>query len=115
MKDAIATCPVNLEDALARAGDDRDFFKELLELFISDVDDRLRDLQQAAESGDVGQVRSIAHSLKGAAANLSAEDVRQAAWEIESRSRSGDISGLGPLVVTLRGEVKRLIDFARTF
>lgn len=115
MENTLVACPVDLEDALTRAGDDREFFKELLDLFLSDIEERLQELDQAAREMNAAKVAATAHSLKGAAANLSALRVRDAAWEIETRGRAGHLEGVLPLIGGLRDAVAGLAEFARTF
>ncbi len=108
-------CPVDLADGLARAGDDRAFYRELLDLFLDDARQRLVHLETALSAGDLTQVASTAHSIKGAAANLAAERARALAWAIESRARAGDSAGLAELAGELAAELERVADFTRSF
>jgi len=109
------SCPVDLEDGLARAGDDREFYKELLEIFLEDTASRLVDLRASLTAGDCKKVASDAHGIKGAAANLSAIFVRDIALAIEQQGREEDLSNMEELIGRLEGEVGRLADFARGF
>lgn len=109
------SCPVDLEDGLARAGDDRDFYKELLEIFLEDTTSRLADLKASLAAGDCQKLASDAHGIKGAAANLSAIFVRDTALAIETKGREENLSNMQQLVEQLEGEVGRLAEFARSF
>jgi HPt (histidine-containing phosphotransfer) domain-containing protein len=108
-------CPVDLADGLARAGDDRAFYRELLDLFLDDARQRLVQLESALSAGDLAQAACTAHSIKGAAANLAAERVRALAWAIESRGRAGDGTGLAEIAVELAAELERVAAFTRSF
>ena len=108
-------CPVDLEDGLARAGDDREFYKELLEIFLDDVPGRMEQLRAAIASGQAEEVASTAHSIKGAAANLSALAIRDTALNLETQGRGGDLSQASALAEKLQGEIDRLTVFLRTF
>lgn len=110
-----AVCPVDLADGLARAGDDRAFYRELLDLFLDDARPRLMQLEAALSGGDLTEAASIAHSIKGAAANLAAERVRALAWAIEIRGRAGDGTGLAKLAGELSVELERVADFTKSF
>jgi two-component system sensor histidine kinase/response regulator len=70
---------------------DVEFVAELLGVFRSTLTDTLTELLQAAACGDAARVSSLAHSLKGAAANVLAERVRSAAADLEQAARNGAI------------------------
>jgi HPt (histidine-containing phosphotransfer) domain-containing protein len=105
--------PVDWEEGLARAGDDVDFFRELIELFLSDVPTRLATLDAAIAAGDAAAAAGAAHSIKGAAANLSAQAVQQKAYQLEHTAREGDLEELPGLTEELRTEIERLESFAK--
>jgi HPt (histidine-containing phosphotransfer) domain-containing protein len=108
-------CPVDLADGLARAGDDREFYRELLDLFLADARQRLAQLEAALGTGDLKEVAATAHSIKGAAANLAAGRAREIACAIESRGRAGDGTGLAALSGDLAAEIERVAAFTRSF
>ena len=45
-------------------------------------------LQQATVAGDAGVIAKVAHRIKGAAANVSARDLRERAAELEDMARA---------------------------
>lgn len=108
-------CPLDLEDGLARAGGEKDFYKELLDLFLEDVPQRVAELRSAIEAGDAARVASAAHSIKGAAANLSAMPVRETAYALETRGRGADLSGAPQLLAQLEAEIERLAEFVSSY
>ena len=93
------------EDAIERLGGAEDLLDELLELLLKQTTTDLPQIAQAVEQGDADRLERLAHSLKGAAASLSAERVRQAASDLESIGRDGDMSGAQPALALLEQEV----------
>ncbi len=108
-------CPLDVEEGLARAGGEQDFYKELLDLMLEDVPPRLEELRSAVKSADPVRVASVAHAIKGAAANLAALPLRDAAFRLESKGRQGATTGLDPLVDELTREFDRLAEYVKSF
>ena len=80
----------NREFALEQTGGDEELLDELLALFRDSSAQDYEQLCRAAEANDADGVVAAAHSIKGAAASLGIEAVRQLALEMESRARQGD-------------------------
>ena len=100
---------VDFESLLKRCLGNRDLPKKLLAKFHARLPDELNQLAAAVAAGDSAQVASLAHRLKGAAANLSAEPLCEAATELESLGRSGDLSGAEDWVADLQTEGARFL------
>ncbi|PIK91652.1 histidine kinase [Synechococcus sp. 65AY6Li] len=64
-------------------GGDRQFQRELLQVFVQDCQNQLPHLRQAVTKGDPEELRKVAHRLKGASANVGAHAFSQAARELE--------------------------------
>lgn len=108
-----APAPVDWEEGLARAGDDVDFFKELLELFLDDVPQRMENLSASLTAGELEESAGVAHSIKGASANLSAKPIQQVAAQLEQAARQGHpAEELTALYGQLKEEIARLAEFA---
>jgi PAS domain S-box-containing protein len=77
--------PVMLDrdEAIERLGGDESLLQEICALFIEDGPRRLSAIQDAVTRGDFVRVRAEAHGLKGAAANLSALALVDAAAALE--------------------------------
>ena len=67
---------------LSSFADDPDM-QELIDLFISDLSERIDLIAQSAESSDYDRLRTIAHQLKGAAAGYGYAPIGDAARELE--------------------------------
>jgi PAS domain S-box-containing protein len=74
---------------------DIELAREVLDIFVSDMPHQLGLLQQAQEAGDAETLQRIAHLIKGAAANIGADDMRQLAAEIEQACKNGRLEIIG--------------------
>jgi HPt (histidine-containing phosphotransfer) domain-containing protein len=109
----VVAIPLDLEDGLARAGGELEFYRELLDLLLEDVPPRIGELRSAIGAGDPERVARTAHAIKGAAANLSAHPLRDAAYKLEMKGREGRAAGLEPFVAELEAEFARLSEHVR--
>jgi len=75
---------------LHRLGGDLELAVDVLRAYLDDVPQRLADLRDASERGESQRAKAIAHTVKGASANVGAEAVRQAAAQIESAAAAGE-------------------------
>jgi HPt (histidine-containing phosphotransfer) domain-containing protein len=66
-----------------------DLLMELVGTFKGDTEVRLQMLREAVAAGDVESVRKAAHSMKGSAAQMGADDIASACREIETAVDEG--------------------------
>lgn len=78
--------------ALEQTGGDEELLEELIVLFKDSSAGDFRQLQQAVAANDAPGVMRAAHSLKGAAASLGVEGIRQVAFAIETAARQGSVT-----------------------
>ena len=64
--------------------DDTELLAEILVTFLDDMPDQLVTLETALAQSEWELVERIAHTIKGASATIGAEQMRDAAWNIES-------------------------------
>jgi two-component system sensor histidine kinase/response regulator len=76
------------ESAKERTADDPELLLEILGLFRDQLPPLLIETRAALTRCDAPALERAAHSLKGAAANISAEEVRTAAWGLEEAARN---------------------------
>ena len=84
--------PFDLASLVQRCMGDPDFAVRILEKFAKRAVEDIVKLKEAVQQLDSDQVSRQAHSLKGAAANLCAEELRRLAAELEAIGRSGKLS-----------------------
>ncbi|MCB2182005.1 MAG: Hpt domain-containing protein [Desulfobulbaceae bacterium] len=87
--------------ALEQAGDDEELLEELLDLFHDSSSSDMDKIRDSASQGDSQGVGDAAHSIKGAAASLGIDGIRDVAASLEQAGRDGDLKGAEPLVVNL--------------
>ncbi len=103
--------PIDLETALSRFDNDREFLRQLLQEFLEVAPEQLGTLDEAVRRGDAKTLQSEAHRLKGAAGNLSARFIADLALELETSGRNGDLSGAEKTIAELRTELKKLQEY----
>ncbi len=75
------------------SGGDKDFEKEIIDLFLKDTTRHLKRLEEAINEGDSSNVEAAAHSIKGAAANMGAEKFRELAQKLETKGKECSLYG----------------------
>ena len=82
----------NKEFALDQAADDLDLLRELIEIFKGSCGNDVAEIERGLDTLDTALVSGAAHSIKGAAASLGIEAMRDIALSIETDSRSGSLA-----------------------
>ena len=80
---------LNVRAALHRLGDDKDIYLSLLQRFSASQADCAERIRAALDAGHDADAERIAHSVRGAAANLGATAVQEAAGVVELALRKG--------------------------
>lgn len=96
------------------AGEDVDFEAELLAIFLSDAEENLKQLEQAIAHQNIRAIGEIAHSLRGASANVGASALARAAHQLEQIARSGEITGAQAQLQELHSHYQRIWAQSRT-
>lgn len=105
------TTPFDIDSLLSRCMGNHEFLEKILNKFEAKAVEYLKDIEKSAEAGDGEQVGRLAHSLKGVAANLSAEPLRLAALETEQLGKSGDLTNINECLDKLRNELNRCLEY----
>ena len=91
-------------------GGDNELFDCLMECFVEDAPDLVRQLDEALTANNFAEVARFAHSLKGLAANFDAIACCDAAQDVEQLGLSKDVSNSSPKVEHLKEQVTALLD-----
>jgi len=83
------------------------FLEDLVALFAKDAAVRLEMLGEAVQRGDAPEVRSLAHTMKGAGGGVGAVKVTEIAAELESRAAACDLSKADALLAGLEDCLER--------
>jgi len=81
---------------------------DLIEYFVTELEDRCRSLEQAMQNGDADEIRVLTHQLKGAAGGYGFPAITEVAGEIEATLLAGECE-----MSRLSGKVEALIDLCR--
>ncbi|NJN60762.1 MAG: response regulator [Coleofasciculaceae cyanobacterium RL_1_1] len=106
-------CPgLSIEIGLQRMGDDWEGYGELLQLFATTYRSFDQDFEHWMDQGDYSQAKDRLHTLKGAAGNIGAEDLMQAASELEQElnAESRHLDRLKTLLLNTIREFHQVLD-----
>ena len=95
---------------LHRIMDDDDLVSLLIKAFLDDLPLQIQALKDYLQAGDVAGVERQAHTIKGAAGNVSGEALRAIAYEMEKNSKSGDLESIRKRMNELEFQAQRLND-----
>ena len=104
---------MNFEKVLDDFEGDKELLIEAMDLFLESVRNQIGALRQAISDGDAELVRREAHSIKGGAANLTADDLSRVAFELENIGKSGTLGASTVILERLEKEFCRLDAFAK--
>ncbi len=91
--------------ALDQAADDEELLAELIVIFKESSVSDFANLKQGISKGDAAMGRASAHSIKGAAASLGFEGIREVTASMEADCRDGSLT----VATELLPELERLL------
>lgn len=106
MSDELQT--INLKSVLAICDGDREFFGEIVQLFLEDSADRMEKLTQAVNEQDPQAIMQMGHALKGLSGNICAEAMQEAAVQIERSGRNSELGSTRNQLETLDNEYQKV-------
>jgi HPt (histidine-containing phosphotransfer) domain-containing protein len=112
---ALAAVSFDEASALARFGGDRELLADVIKIFLEDCPERLRAIEAAVTARDSERVRFEAHGLKGAAGNLSASGVFEAAAMLERLAAEARVETIEAAWRRLAAEAAQLVDSLTAF
>jgi CheY-like chemotaxis protein/HPt (histidine-containing phosphotransfer) domain-containing protein len=93
---------------LERLMGDEELAKEIIEGFIEDSMSQIATIKEAFDNRNLDGIHRQAHSLKGAAANISATALKELAYEIEIAGETGDLVKASSLIPKLDEQLEVL-------
>ena len=99
---------LDVEGALGRFSEDRDFYYNLLGDFVNSLSARLAEMKTALENGNAQALSNLAHNLKGVAANFSALQLAQLAAALDDCCRKNDLDMAHALIPQVEEAIARL-------
>ena len=83
---------------LERLGGDETALEDLVRSFVQELPDLLEKTRRALHAVDPSGLSAVAHTIKGASANIGALMIRDMAKAIEECSKEGKINATGPII-----------------
>ena len=105
--------PVDIKSALNRMGGDKELLSEMFLEFLDYLPIQTDKLREAVKKGDSTLVEREAHSLKGAASNLSVKGITDLAFKLELLGQSSDLSDAHEIMDDLKTEYQRLEEYVQ--
>jgi signal transduction histidine kinase/CheY-like chemotaxis protein/HPt (histidine-containing phosphotransfer) domain-containing protein len=102
------TYPVDLGAALPRVGNNRKLFKELMQYLVDEIPSYLEHLTQAVNSQNGEALKREAHKIKGAAAALNADAVKDVAYQLELKGQNKNFAQTKELLGEMETELGEL-------
>ena len=110
MTSALSKCPFDAKSLLHRCMGDAGFCELMLQKFADRAANQLAALERAARAANCVELAREAHTLKGIALNLSADELRASATRLEQAARTGQCDCLGELISEVRVQVIRCLE-----
>jgi len=88
--------------------DDESLAAEIMELFLLNVPKQILLLKSLLAEGDAHAVRIQSHSIKGAAANIGGERLRDVALKMEEAAKAGELCAAQGYLAELEAEFVQL-------
>jgi len=89
---------------------DWDFFREVVDLFVTDYPQMIEGLKAMLASGDAVAFSRYAHSIKGMVGLFKAEETSHLSQTLEIKGKTGNLNGLSQIVDDLSDSLDRLKD-----
>jgi HPt (histidine-containing phosphotransfer) domain-containing protein len=100
-----------LEDLRALNPEDPAFLRELIELFLQDVPQRIVELETSIAKADAALLTRAAHTIKGSCSNFGCAGLSEVALQMEHQGKSGSFADAQASLPTLKAEFA-LVDTA---
>jgi signal transduction histidine kinase/CheY-like chemotaxis protein/HPt (histidine-containing phosphotransfer) domain-containing protein len=99
--------PIDTLAFVSRCLGNTDLALDLLERFQDQLVKNIDDLRQSLAEGNAQLFVRLAHTLKGSAANVGANGVRQAAFDLERLGREGNLAPAKAMLQEVQAEIDR--------
>jgi HPt (histidine-containing phosphotransfer) domain-containing protein len=103
---------LDLEELRRRCMGNIELLHRVLKMFEQQTPLDIETMEKALRLQDTEAIARVAHRLKGSAASLSADGMRQAAAEVEDNSRAGRVTELPTGIEHLHDEWEKYLDCA---
>ncbi|MDP2105531.1 MAG: response regulator, partial [Desulfobulbaceae bacterium] len=96
-------------DLISRLADDEELAHEVLTAFAEDIPNKIEILKTAVTESNIQEIQAQGHTVKGAARNISAQQLQETAAQIEEAGKEGDIDRATTLLPILDSQCQTLL------
>ena len=101
--------PFRIETLLTQCGGNREVSKVILEEFIIQVGDDMKELEQCITDGDLAKIGKLGHRLKGTAGVLGATNLHALCLTLEIAGKEGNTDKVAQTYPELKAEADRCV------
>jgi two-component system sensor histidine kinase/response regulator len=94
---------------LERVEGDHELLAEMIQIFMEEAPALMNAMHEALQNGDMAELERTAHSLKGAASNLSSKVTSNAALNLEQDAKNNDVRSAKESLAEVEGVMKLLL------
>lgn len=105
---------IDLEALSEQFDGDKELLEEVAAIFAEDCPGRLNEAKTALAAQDSETLRRSAHSLKGAAGTLAANQVKDTASMLEQAAKNGEFVRAGEILPLLESQLGDLFEYLKT-
>lgn len=87
---------------------DMDLIKDLVEIYISTIEERLKEIDISIKTSDYEALRVSAHTLKGSSSNFFANNVVEISAKLEALGKNKTLENTNEIFNQLKNEVELL-------
>lgn len=102
------------DDFMERMDGDMDLLKEVIEIFLEDAPSLVGALRLAILGGDKDAMERAAHTLKGAAANISAKELQRLSGNMQEMIKKGEAAHIEKLLGKMETHYEELAKALRS-
>ncbi|MCP4116138.1 MAG: response regulator [Desulfobacteraceae bacterium] len=104
---------IDIQAGLENVGGNRAFYRKILPEFLRINQNTVSDIHSAVENADMETAGRLAHTLKGMAGNIGADDLYQSVTVLETAFRNEDLDRAGPLLDDVSRDLSMVLDAIR--
>ena len=105
---------IDMASGLKRIGGNKKLFKKILQEFLKTYEKVVEEIRDAYQAKDTELLTRTVHTLKGVAGNFSANDLQEAALQLEASIKQGKDDEFHPRLATLEDELAIVLNSARS-
>ena len=95
--------------------DDPNFLRELIDMFLQDVPERVAEIEQALAKQDAALLGRAAHTIKGSCSNFGAAGLMKVSLEMEHQGKKADFAAAAATLPMLKAEFELVGEALKQF